>query len=77
MKYHFHVKGWAPRLTLRKTLNVFQKWLMSYSTPMGVAISFNNYNTKKVKIKNRGLLIFGRVAVPAWRVSFVFTAWSP
>ena len=26
MKSHFHMKGWAPRLALRKRLKVIRKW---------------------------------------------------
>ena len=26
MKSHFHMKGWAPRLALRKSLKVIRKW---------------------------------------------------
>ena len=26
MKSHFHMKGWAPRLALRKRLKVIWKW---------------------------------------------------
>ena len=29
MKYHFHMKGWAPRLALAKRLKVIRKWPIS------------------------------------------------
>jgi len=59
MKSHFHIKGWAPRLALRKRLKVIRKWPLKRRPDWSLKSKLNYSNPLSSRMIPYGCLSTG------------------